>query len=289
MVRGEPGRRVLNGASLAVWGDPIAHSRSPRLHGAAYAVLGLDWTYDRRRVDAIGFDEALASLGSEWRGLSLTMPLKERAFAAATWRDRRAELTGAANTLLLGTLDGPRGFNTDIGGIVRAFEDHGTAEIASARIIGAGSTAASAVIALAEKGARAIEVVARRPDRVAPLGRIGDRLGITVSWTPFDTSPGGRTVDATVATLPGGTRIDDQVAAALADSGGVLLDAAYAPWPSQLGSAWQAAGAEPISGLEMLLHQALLQVRIFVTGAVDESLDDETAVLAAMRSALVGD
>ena len=63
-------------ALLAVWGSPVAHSRSPELHAAAYDVLGLAWTYTRREVDAEGFDEALAGLGPQWRGLSLTMPLK---------------------------------------------------------------------------------------------------------------------------------------------------------------------------------------------------------------------
>ena len=107
-----------DGTRLAVWGDPIAHSRSPQLHAAAYRVLGLDWRYERRQVSESAFAAELAGLSAEWRGLSLTMPLKGAAHRAAAWRDRRSELTGAVNTLLL-TGDGPRGFNTDVGGIVR--------------------------------------------------------------------------------------------------------------------------------------------------------------------------
>ena len=78
---------------LEVWGDPIDHSLSPRLHAAAYARLGWDWTYGRRRVDAAGFAAEVDGLDASYRGLSLTFPLKAAAFAAATTRDRPAELT----------------------------------------------------------------------------------------------------------------------------------------------------------------------------------------------------
>src|SRR5690606_23181963 len=94
---------------LEVWGDPIAHSRSPQLHAAAYAVLGLDWEYGRRRVPEAAFDAELASLDGSWRGLSLTMPLKEAARRATDAVDDAARLTGAVNTLLLG--DELRGYN----------------------------------------------------------------------------------------------------------------------------------------------------------------------------------
>ena len=86
---------------LEVWGDPIEHSRSPQLHAAAYRVLDLDWSYGCRRVTAVGFATELASLDDTFRGLSVTYPLKEAAFAASVTRDARAELTGAVNTLLL--------------------------------------------------------------------------------------------------------------------------------------------------------------------------------------------
>ena len=116
-----------------VLGDPIAHSLSPALHRAAYSQLGLDWTYDAHRVASGGLGAFLAGRGDEWRGLSLTMPLKEVAYAAADELDRHASLTGAVNTLLLGeTL---RGFNTDVGGIVDAFTHAGVSAVRSARTI----------------------------------------------------------------------------------------------------------------------------------------------------------
>lgn len=269
---------------LAVWGDPIAHSRSPQLHAAAYRVLGLEWTYERRQVPESLFGAWFAELDQTWRGLSCTMPLKSAAFAAAAVRDRRAELTGAVNTLLLDPA-GCRGFNTDVGGIVRSLADEGIDDVADARIVGAGATASSAVVALAELGATHIEVVARRPLAVAPLEALGDRLGITVLPVPI-TAPGHAPMPVTISTLPGDARVAATSSAPLAAAGGLLLDVVYGHWPTALSTAWEDAGNRAVSGLGMLLHQALLQVRVFVTGDVEAVLPDEDVILAEMRRAL---
>ncbi len=272
---------------LAVWGDPIAHSRSPRLHGAAYGVLGLDWEYDRRQVPEAHFDRALRGLGDSWRGLSLTFPLKGAARRAAATLDRRAELTGAVNTLLL-RADGAHGFNTDIGGIAASLRDEGLTAVDRARIVGAGATATSALVALAELGAGRVEVVARRPDAAAPLVALGEDLGIAVVAASIDSSSFA-SVDATIATLPGDAAVGDASADALADAGGFLLDVVYGHWPTALARGWERTGGRSTWGLGMLLHQAVLQVRIFVSGQVEVPLDDEAAVLAAMRLAVVED
>lgn len=271
---------------LEVWGDPVAHSRSPQLHAAAYRVLGLEWTYGRRRVTAESFAGELSSLDAGWRGLSLTMPLKGVAFAAAATRDRRAELTGAVNTLLLDEA-GHRGFNTDVGGIVRAMGEQGVDTVGDARIVGAGATATSALVALAELGARRIEVVARRPEAVEPLSMLGRTLGVSVTSAAF--THRFAPVEVTIATLPGDALVDDAAADALADAGGPLMDVVYGHWPTVLSVAWERAGRPASSGLGMLLHQAVLQVRVFVTGDAEAPLEDEAAVLAAMRAAVTGE
>ena len=269
---------------VEVWGDPIAHSRSPQLHTAAYAVLGFAWTYGRRQVDEASFAGELDGLDQTWRGLSLTMPLKGVAFAAAARRDRRAELTGAVNTLLLDP-SGPGGFNTDVGGIVRALSDDGITRVPRARIVGAGATATSALVALAELGAREVEIVARRPEAVEPLADLGRRLRIAVAATSFAASVRSG-VPLTIATLPGDAPVPDAAADALAESGGLLLDVVYGHWPTALSAAWGRAGRPARSGLGMLLHQALLQIRIFAHGDPDAPLAGEAAALAAMRDAL---
>ncbi|WP_375384361.1 shikimate dehydrogenase family protein [uncultured Microbacterium sp.] len=285
-MHSEPGLWVLSGPTrLAVWGDPIAHSRSPQLHAAAYAVLGLAWEYGRRQVTASDFDTVLESLDESWRGLSLTYPLKSAAFDAAQGLDDRARLTGAVNTLLLSPA-GPRGFNTDVGGLIRAVQEHGVGQVERARIIGAGATATSALVALAELGAGDVEIVARRVEATAPLIALGVRMGLAVHAAPFPDAAMG-SVALTIATLPGDAAIPDAAAALLAASGGLLLDAVYGTWPTPLARAWERQGLPAHSGLGMLLHQAVLQVRIFVSGDVDEALPDEPLVLDAMRAAVV--
>lgn len=271
---------------LAVLGDPIEHSRSPALHAAAYRVLDLDWHYDRARVDAAGLDALIDSLGPEWRGLSLTMPLKHRALELADSLDRAAIETGAVNTLRLHhTADGTRslaGFNTDVDGIVRAVAAAGHARAQHVVVLGGGATAASAVMAAAELGAESVHLAMRTPAKAAGLSALATRLGIRSSVGRLD----DELADAqlVISTLPGG---------ALADPGGLvdlapralLLDVAYDPWPSALASAWESAGGAVLSGLAMLVHQALLQVRVFVSGDPVVPLDDEERVLVAMLEA----
>lgn len=273
---------------LEVWGDPIAHSRSPQLHRAAYRVLGLDWRYERRQVSEATFDRELVAARGELRGMSLTMPLKECAHRVAVWRDPRALRTGVANTLLL-TPDGPHAFNTDIGGLTAALVDGGVAAPATARVIGAGATGISAVVAFAELGVRSLEIVARTPHKALALAEQASDHGMRTSIRAMDDLAGLAPVDATIATLPGGSVMDDDVVARLAENAGSLVDVVYAPWPTQLATAAAAVGVPVASGLDMLLHQALLQVRVFVTGQVTEPFAAEDVMLAEMRSALMGD
>ena len=270
----------MTSTRLAVWGDPIAHSKSPDLHAAAYRVLGLDWEYGRRQVPADEFASTLGGLESDWRGLSLTMPLKEEAYRAATTRDTHAELTGAVNTLLLG--DVITGFNTDVGGILDALGEAGISGTRSVRIVGGGATAASAVIAATELGAEQVEVSARRPERAAGLVALGERAGVTVDARSLDDVV--LDADLTIATLPSGTVLPTDIASSLAGRGGTLFDAAYAPWPSALATAW--SDGPVVSGLGMLLHQAVRQIRIFHHGDARIPLPGELEVVAAMRAVL---
>lgn len=277
---------MLTPARLAVWGDPIDHSRSPALHAAAYRELGLPWEYGRQRVTEAGFPAALENLDATWRGLSLTMPLKNVAATSAASLDDAALRTGAVNTYLL-TDDGPRGFNTDVGGLARALREAGVTRPRAARILGAGATATSAVLSLAELGAAGVEVVARRPEAVEPLRALGASVGVEVVPSAFDAPGAPDPVAVTIGALPGGVDAGAGIRP-YAENGGLLVDVVYGNWPTSLAEQWLAAGNAAINGLPMLLHQALLQVRVFVGGDPAVPLEREDAVLAAMRVALVG-
>ncbi|GAA2460544.1 shikimate dehydrogenase [Agromyces soli] len=269
---------------LAVLGSPIAHSKSPALHRAAYAALGIDWQYEAVEVGSAELAEFVRSRDASWRGLSLTMPLKQEVLPLVDELDRRARLTGAANTL---RFDGGRrlGFNTDVGGIVGALADAGVTASARAAVVGGGATAASAIAAIAELGASEVEVFVRTPARATALEPLAASLGLRVLVRRIDELSGADGLDLVVATVPGGTELGVRPSAALT-SGAVLLEVAYDPWPSPLAAAWLDADGTVVHGLGMLLHQALLQVRVFANGDPEQALPDEAGVLRAMRAAI---
>ncbi|WP_105036682.1 shikimate dehydrogenase [Cryobacterium aureum] len=275
---------------LAVLGSPIKHSRSPLLHRAAYRQLGLDWSYDAVEVKAGSLAMFLSKVGPEWRGLSLTMPLKQEVLPFIDDCDRVAQLTGSVNTVLLRRVKGRgtlSGYNTDVAGLVRALAESGVTQAAHVILLGAGATAASALMAAAELGAEFVTVLMRDAVKAQPLIELGRTLGVVVDLQDFS---GVTRVDSDVviSTLPGGTVLPTPLPLELRERA-VLFDVAYSPWPSGVASSWQAAGGTVLNGLGMLLHQALIQVRVFVTADPFEPLPDEPAVLAAMRGALTRD
>lgn len=271
---------------LAVLGSPIGHSRSPLLHAAAYRELGLDWDYDAIEVTSDGLAAFIAQCGPEWRGLSLTMPLKQAVLPLLASADHVATVTGAANTVLFDPdAVGLRGFNTDVAGIVRALAGAGLTSARSVQILGGGATAASALVAAAELGAERVLISARSLGRTVWLEPLAHSLGLRIQIRPIGIADRTLTIpDLVVSTLPGGAPVD----VLFTDSTrrrAVLLDVAYEPWPSALATTWSAVGGTVVSGLAMLVHQALLQVRIFVAGDPLEPLPNEDAVLAAMLEA----
>src|SRR5262249_50853763 len=131
----------------AVLGDPVEHSLSPALHRAAYAALGLDWTYDAVRVAAGGLRDFVSGLDESWRGLSLTMPLKREAVPLLTSQDEWTRVSGAANTVLLDSDGGRHGLNTDVPGALAAVNQAVPGHAHSAVVLGGGATAASVLLA----------------------------------------------------------------------------------------------------------------------------------------------
>jgi shikimate dehydrogenase len=291
VVSRQPGeRRVLqvtaDARNLAVLGSPIAHSKSPRLHAAAYRALGLPWTYSAVEVIEGSLGAFINTCDSSWRGLSLTMPLKREVLPMLATRSALVGTVGAANTVLFDDDGALHGFNTDVAGIVGAFADHGVAALETVQILGGGATAASVLAAVAQLGARQASVLVREPERATGLASLADQLGIELTIRRWGITDRSLIVpSAVISTLPGGVDHDLVFPEAVRERT-VLLDVAYEPWPSALATAWSAAGGTVVSGLEMLLHQAIGQVRIFVTGEEVGALSDEDRVIAAMRESV---
>lgn len=250
----------MSGRKAAVLGSPVAHSRSPQLHLAAYRALGLDdWTYDRIDCTAEELPALVAGFGPEWVGVSVTMPSKFAALRFADERTPRADLVGSANTLVR-TASGWRADNTDVDGVAGAL---GSRKVGRAVVVGSGGTAPAAVVALARLGVTDLTVVARNPAKAARLIDLGPRLGVPTVLREFadpDLPVVVAAAEVLVSTIP--AEAAEHFAAVFAPAP-VLLDAIYDPWPTPLARAVTAAGGEVISGLQMLLHQAFSQVEQF--------------------------
>ncbi|SHN33824.1 shikimate dehydrogenase [Actinacidiphila paucisporea] len=261
----------------AVLGSPIAHSLSPVLHRAAYAAMGLaDWRYDRFEVDEEALPRFLDGLDpAEWAGLSLTMPLKRAVIPLLDGVSDTAASVEAVNTVVLGP-DGRRsGDNTDIPGMLAALRERGVTTVASAAILGAGATASSALAALARICTGEVTAYVRGPARAAEMREWGTRLGVTVRTADWADAAKALDEPLVVATTPAGAA--DHLATAVPDHPGTLFDVLYHPWPTPLATAWTDRAAPVVSGLDLLVHQAVLQV--------EQHTGRGGVPLAAMRAA----
>jgi shikimate dehydrogenase len=261
-MTGRPARRA------AVLGSPIAHSRSPRLHRAAYAYLGLPWRYDAIEVTAAGLADFLRGLDDEWVGLSLTMPLKETVRSLLDDSDPLVDRTGSANTVVL--REGRRlGFNTDVAGLAGVLRDHEVAAAARAAVLGAGATARSAMAALELAGVSDVRVVARRAAAATVVTDVAGH-GMTTSVVPWSAAALAAVADdcdVVISTVP--APASDAMAAAWGGPPlrgqrrlGLLVDVVYDPWPTAAADAWARRGGEVVGGQAMLVGQALEQVRL---------------------------
>ncbi|PPS82202.1 shikimate dehydrogenase [Streptomyces sp. MH60] len=260
----------------AVLGSPIAHSLSPVLHRAAYAELGLaNWTYDRFDVDEAALPGFFEELGSEWAGLSLTMPLKRAVIPLLDSVSETAASVDAVNTVVFGKDGRKTGDNTDIPGIVAALREHGIEKTETAAVLGAGATASSALAALARICTGEIAVYVRSAARADEMRGWAQRLDVDVRIADWADAEEALHAPLVVATTPAGAT--DALAAAVPEMPTTLFDVLYDPWPTALAARWSAYGGAVVSGLDLLLHQAVLQV--------EQMTGRAPAPLAAMRKA----
>jgi shikimate dehydrogenase len=276
---------IISGTTrvVAVLGDPVAHSRSPAMHNAAFAALGLDWTYVALRVRPADLGRALAGVRAlGLAGLNVTVPHKERIAPLLDRLTSRAKSIGAVNTVFWrkGALWGD---NTDAGGFLRALAD---AEFRprgrSALVLGAGGSARAVVNALAGAGIGSLTVLNRTVSRARALRRLVPGRtefaagGIEEASDPATVAAADLIVNCTSLGLDGRSLPPLDLRAVSPAS--LVYDLVYGPDTTPLVRAARRRGLRAEDGRRMLLHQAALAFRLW-TG--------KAPPLAAMAAAVV--
>jgi len=243
-----------------VIGWPVAHSRSPRLHGYWLRRYGIDGTYVPLPVHPERIAAALRALPVlGFAGANVTVPHKEAALAAVDRTTAEARRIGAVNTIVVaddGTLDGRNtdafGFTENLHAAVPAW----SAKAGSAVILGAGGSARAVAVALAEAGAPEIRLVNRTPERAERLA--ADLRGPfrVMAWSDRTAAlaDAALLVNTTTLGMSGQPPLDLSLDR-LPDTA-VVNDIVYAPLETALLAAARARGNRAVDGLGMLLHQA---------------------------------
>lgn len=242
-----------------VCGHPIAHSRSPLIHGYWLKTLGLEGTYERIDVAPADFATFMASFaGQGFVGGNVTIPHKEAACRLVARRDGAAEAIGAVNTLW--RQDGVlHGGNTDALGFAANLDEYepewrlGRAAV----MLGAGGAARAVVHALKESGYRDIAIVNRTLARARELA---DRFGPAVSAHGWDALPDLLShADLVVNTTPLGMEGESTEVTDLtpASERAIVTDLVYVPLETPFLRAARLRGLRTVDGLGMLLHQAV--------------------------------
>ena len=264
---------------LAVLGQPIAHSRSPAIHRAALAAVGLEgeWTYEAREVSPDDFAATVRGMPREgFVGANVTVPHKRAALELAERRSEVAREIGAANTLTFAEAE-IRADNTDAEGLMAALPTD--ASDRRALVMGAGGAGRAVVWALLREGAE-VSIWNRTEERAATLAAelggvavgAGERWLATADWDLI--------VNSTAVGMGG----EDQFAALPVKpeslhSGQTVVDLVYGDAETALIAAARKAGATAVDGLEVLVCQGAASLRIW-TGAEPP--------LEAMRAAARG-
>jgi shikimate dehydrogenase len=240
---------------LGVLGWPVAHSRSPAMHAAAFAALDLTgWRYQRLPVPPDAFAETVRALpAAGFAGANVTVPHKEAALALADDASDAARAIGAANTLTF-TADGILADNTDAPGLLDALPEPPAGR--TALVLGAGGSARAAAYALLQAGAADVAVYNRTADRAQ---RLAADLGARVAERP---EPADILVNCTSVGLqdPEAAPLD---LAHLEDRYGMVVDLVYREGGTALTRAAQARGLTAVDGLEILVRQGARSLRIW--------------------------
>ena len=235
---------------MAVLGFPIEHSLSPIIHSKAMDILGISGSYERFSVNE---DELAHFLDShengEWRGFSLTMPLKEEGFRLSEPCDEGCKLTQVVNTLVKSP-NGWHSYNTDVSGFRFLLEDK---EFKSVSILGTGGTARAALFAV-KREVDEIEIYRRNAKNDALCSNIFPNVVFREWHELSDAFNNQLLVNATAASA------NDEIRS-YGRQVPIAIDAVYAPWPPPL-LAFQEKTTY-FSGKDLLVAQALEQISLF--------------------------
>jgi shikimate dehydrogenase len=258
---------------LGVLGWPVSHSRSPAMHNAALATLGLrDWHYQRLPVPPEVFEETVRALPrAGFVGANVTIPHKEAALALADEATTAARAIGAANTLTF-TPDGLiHAANTDAPGLLAALPSSPAGAVAL--VLGAGGSARAVAYALREAGASRVAVWNRTPERAAQLAA---DLGVEAVDRPIDAD---LLVNCTSVGLTDGSFKALPVAADSLGKYATVADLVYRAGGTGLVEEARRRGCTVVDGLEILVRQGALSF---------EAWTGREAPVDAMRDAARG-
>ena len=237
-------------ALAGVLGHPVAHSRSPAMHNAAFRALGLDWRYLKLPVPPALFAETARALpGTGYRGANVTIPHKIAALSVADTATAAARGVGAANTLSFAADGAIEADNTDAGGFLDALGESPRGR--RALVLGAGGAGRAVAWALREEGAAEVLIWNRTPERASELAR---ELGLEPVSAPRSADI---VVNATSVGLEAAHAAEAVRALGLArlDAPAVAVDLVYAEQPTPVVAWAERVGARVIDGLEVLVRQ----------------------------------
>lgn len=249
-----------------VVGHPIAHSRSPLIHGHWLAEHGLPGAYERVDVHPDAFPDFVRSLRAEgWTGGNVTIPHKEAAFRLVDVLTPRAERIGAVNTLWFedGRLHGD---NTDAPGFLAHLdaslgagwpEATGVAADRATLVLGAGGAARAILVGLLERGLSRLIVANRSAERAESLTALDSSRIAAVPWdaVPAHLAATGLLVNTTALGMTGQDPLTLDLAPLPKEA--AVADIVYVPLETPLLAAARARGLAGVDGLGMLLHQAV--------------------------------
>ena len=253
---------IISGrAKLAgVIGWPVAHSRSPRLHGYWLERYRIDGAHVPLAVPPSHVAQTLRLLATiGFRGVNVTVPHKEAALAAVDVVDVNARRIGAVNTVIIGTDGSLKGLNTDADGFLShlkasapAWRGAGTTAV----VIGAGGAARAVVAALIDAGVAEIRLVNRTRERAEELAMSFNGPTRVLPWLARHSALEGAhlLVNTTTLGMSGQPGLDLDLAALPA--GAAVFDCVYAPLETSLLASARARGLTAVDGLGMLIHQA---------------------------------